>query len=102
MIKSFLNIIFIQLPFLSSAQCDRIADSLALVALYNETNGPEWTHTWNLKEPMSTWYGIILNSNGCVKCVDLDGRVECGGYIFNNLGNNLIGQIPPLWAHLAR
>ncbi len=32
-------------------------DSLALVALYNATDGANWTNTWNLNDPMSTWYG---------------------------------------------
>ena len=44
----------------------RESDSLALVALYNATNGPNWTNTWDLTQPMDTWYGVALNSEGCV------------------------------------
>ena len=39
-----------------------VQDSLALVDLYNSTNGPNWSnHTnWLTKAPVSTWYGIIV------------------------------------------
>jgi Leucine-rich repeat (LRR) protein len=57
-------------------------DSLALVDLYNSTNGAGWTnHTnWLTAAPLSTWYGVI---------------VEGGRVIQLNLtGNNLTGFIP--------
>lgn len=83
-----------------SSPC-RLTDSLALVALYNSTNGANWTHTWDLTQPMDTWYGINLNSNGCVTCIDMDG----GHYPCNDIyssksdfvgfgGNNLSGSLP--------
>jgi len=56
-------------------------DSMALVALYNATNGANWTNTWNLSQPVATWFGIETNSEGCVRVVDLS-------------DNNLIGTIP--------
>ena len=84
----------ILIPFICKAQCDRTTDSLALVDLYNSTQGNNWTNTWNLNQPMSTWFGIMLNSEGCVQCIDLDGAVDCSSAFFNNAGNNLIGQIP--------
>jgi len=39
-------------------------DSLALVALYNATDGPNWriTTDWLIK-PVPTWYGITVNGN---------------------------------------
>jgi len=40
-----------------------ITDSLALVALYNATDGPNWTNTWNLNQPMNTWYAVHLDGN---------------------------------------
>ncbi len=97
-------ILFIALHYqlLSNAQCNKVSDSLALVALYNATNGSNWLNGWNLDQPMSTWYGITLTIEGCVQCIDLDGRLDCDGYLFNNLGNNLVGQIPDSLSNLSQ
>ena len=74
--------------------CDREMDSLALVALYNSSDGASWTNSWDLGEPMDTWFGVILNDEGCVRCLDLDGdEVDCQGTLAGE-GNNLIGYIP--------
>ena len=36
-------------------------DSLALVALYNATNGPNWTNNTNwLTTPVSQWVGAVI------------------------------------------
>ncbi len=74
----------------------RLTDSLALVAFYNSTNGPGWTNSWNLSQPMDTWYGVALNSDGCVTCIDLDDNPTCvyDPYHLYNIGNNLSGSIP--------
>jgi uncharacterized protein (TIGR02145 family) len=58
-------------------------DSLALVALYNSTNGPEWTnHTnWLVPgQPVSAWFGVSV-SMGRVTAINL--------YL-----NNLSGELP--------
>ncbi len=60
----------------------RMQDSLVLVTLYNSTNGANWTNRWNLNQPMNSWYGVTLNSEGCVEQLSL-------------WKNNLIGNIPP-------
>jgi len=74
---------------------NRVVDSLSLVALYDSTNGPSWTNTWNLSQPMDTWHGVTVRE-GRVVCLDLDGVDDCNGtYSPNNLGNNLIGNLPP-------
>ncbi len=73
--------------------CDRERDSLALVDLYTSTNGPSWTNKWNLDTPISTWYGIELNAQGCVECLDLDGGTGCSN-TSNSGGNNLTGTLP--------
>ena len=52
----------------------------ALVTLYNATNGQNWSNTWNLNKPVSTWYGVKLKND---KVVELN--------LFNN---NLVGSIP--------
>lgn len=58
-----------------------ITDSLALVALFNSTNGAGWTNNTNwLTGPVNTWYGIYA----------FGGRVlEIHLY-----DNNLVGSIP--------
>ena len=41
---------------------DRTTDSLAIVALYDSTNGDSWTDktNWRTAEPIDDWYGITL------------------------------------------
>ncbi|GAB5520406.1 MAG: hypothetical protein RhofKO_26570 [Rhodothermales bacterium] len=57
------------------------ADSLALIALYNATDGPNWSTNTNwLQGPLSTWHGVTVT----------DGRVW--GLILS--GNQLTGTIP--------
>ena len=82
-IKYIILFITLQFPLISIGQCNRFSDSLALVSLYNATNGSNWLNTWDLDQPISTWYGITLNAEGCVYCVDLDGSVDCSGSGFN-------------------
>lgn len=56
-------------------------DSLALVDIYNNTNGPFWRNRWNLNEPVCNWMGVTLDSEGYVTRL-----------VLNN--NWLNGQIP--------
>ena len=84
----------------------RIADSLVLVDLYNATNGASWTNTWNLNQPMNTWFGVTLNAQGCVTALALDNNGLVGSLpaSLGNLGNvqrlrfgfnEISGAIPP-------
>ncbi len=79
------------------SQCDPVQDSLTLVALYNKTDGPNWSDNTNWLvpgQPISTWYGVVeVDAEGCVTCLDLDGDEDCFGGFFP--GNNLKGTIPP-------
>ena len=65
-------------------------DFFPLVALYNRTNGQEWTNStnWLSKAPLDTWYGVSTNANGDVTRLSL-------------AANNLNGPIPPELAQLA-
>ncbi|MBI9054120.1 MAG: leucine-rich repeat domain-containing protein [Bacteroidales bacterium] len=57
------------------------SDSLALVALYNSTNGDQWYNNENwLMGPVESWFGITA-AGGSIGSIDLD-------------NNNLIGSIP--------
>jgi hypothetical protein len=61
----------------------RYQDSLQLVRLYQATNGANWTRTWNLNAPITTWHGIQVNLEGCVNYINLD-------------VNGLVGTVPNL------
>ena len=60
-------------------------DRAALMALYNSTDGANWTDNtnWGSTEPLGTWFGVTTNTDGRVT----DGRVSnlylpgagCGG-----------------------
>jgi len=109
-----LFIIFIfSLPnFQIQAQC-HIDDWTALKALYDSTNGDNWTNRtgWNTiidgqSNPpancnLSSLYGVQLNASGRVNCIDLDGNgiVNCETDYSN--GNNLNGPIPPEIGNLS-
>ncbi|MGA7303428.1 MAG: T9SS type A sorting domain-containing protein [Rhodothermales bacterium] len=63
------------------------ADSLALVALYNATDGASWTdHTGWLSGPVGTWFGVTIG-NGRVTGIELH-------------DNNLVGSVPTDVANL--
>ncbi|WP_289038775.1 leucine-rich repeat domain-containing protein [uncultured Zobellia sp.] len=59
-------------------------DRDALIALYNATDGPNWTNTWDLESDINTWYGVTLNN---------ENRVEKLILINNNLTGTLINEI---------
>lgn len=61
--------------------CD-VRDREALIALYDATDGANWNITWDLNQPMTSWYGVTLSIDGCVTQLDLS-------------SNNLNGTIPP-------
>jgi len=64
------------------AQCPNDRD--ALIALYNDTDGANWTNNanWNTAAPLNTWYGVTTDAQGCVTNLRL-------------FQNNLVGTIPP-------
>ena len=79
-----------------------VQDSLALVDLYNSTDGPHWSsHTnWLTKKPVSTWFGIKVTNNRVTsintKYYDYDdpeGRIA---------SNNLYGKIPASLGNLDK
>ncbi len=86
-------------------QTCRAQDSLALVDLYNSTNGGNWTNRWDLSSPMDTWFGVTLNEEGCVNELNLFNNnlngsiaVEIGNLseleLLSLSTNELIGEIP--------
>jgi Leucine-rich repeat (LRR) protein len=87
-------------------------DSLALVALYNSTEGDNWTNNTNwLTGPVNSWYGVTV-VDGYVRDLKIQYNNLTGnlppeiGNLTNleifSLGNNrLTGQIPPEIGNLS-
>ena len=91
-----------------------LTDRAALTALYNATGGPNWrdNSNWLSQQPLSTWYGVTIDENGCVirlalKENNLTGQLppEMGTLpalrYLNLRNNNLTGQFPLDWANAA-
>ena len=89
-----------------------LQDSLALVVLYNATDGPNWANNTNwLTGPVSMWFGVTVTGDR-VTSLDLDGN-QLTGSIPVELGdltnltflslqeNQLTGSIPVELGNLA-
>ena len=65
-------------------------DRDVLIALYDVTNGENWTNNtnWCTNTPLSEWYGVSTDSEGRV----IDLRLY---------GNNLVGSIPAVLGNLS-
>ena len=85
-------------------------DRGALIALYEATDGANWTHNdnWLTDKPLSTWYGVTADRIGRVKALSLDNNNLTGplpdpsaliNLTYLTLGyNNLTGPLPDLSA----
>ena len=60
----------------ASAQNSVATDTAALTALYNATNGANWTDNtnWGIAPALSTWHGVTTDSDGRVTELELDGN----------------------------
>lgn len=63
---------------------DLETDSLALVTLYNETDGSNWVNTWDLSQPVDSWYGVTVEET-------IQGSRVTKLSLPNN---NLVGEFP--------
>ena len=65
-------------------------DRAALVALYEATDGPNWTNrdNWLTQAPLKDWYGVEVNAEGRVISLELP-------------ENGLVGHLPPELGDLA-
>ena len=70
------------------AQDGVATDKAALTALYNATDGANWTPNtnWTTDEPLSSWHGVTTNSDGRVTRLELDGN-GLDGTLPAELGN---------------
>ncbi len=89
-------------------------DRDVLVALYNATNGPNWTNNtnWLTDEPIGEWHGVTTDEDRRVTTLNLrvnglSGRMPAELGNLTNLqelwlaGNQLSGRIPPELGNLA-
>ena len=76
-------------------------DRAALVALYEATDGPNWTDNtnWLTDAPLEEWYGVETNTLGRVTGLDLAGEQDYETYQPTRHG--LTGPIPPELANLS-
>ena len=58
----------------AQAQDGVATDKAALTALYNATDGANWTTNtnWSSDEPLSSWHGVTTNSDGRVTALALN------------------------------
>ncbi|WP_420439640.1 leucine-rich repeat domain-containing protein [Candidatus Palauibacter sp.] len=90
-------------------------DRGALVALYNATEGPNWSRSdnWLTDAPLAEWHGVRVDGRGRVSHVNLD-KNSIGGRLPAELGhltalvdlslrdNRLAGPIPPALGRLSK
>ncbi len=95
-------------PAVLTGQCNRTADSLALVAIYTNCTGDTWTNKTNWLvpgKPVSSWFGIKVNAAGCVESISMPTNKMNGALpdetgnlqalkILNLTNNNLSGNLP--------
>lgn len=62
-----------------------VSDSLALVALYNATDGPYWSLPWDLKKSISFWLGVTTS--------EIEGQLRVTKLLLTS--RNIEGTIPP-------
>jgi len=100
--RAFLIIVILSFPLIIKGQCPQPMhpDYDGLMQLYNATGGANWTINTGWVDgaagancdPCNGWYGVECENNR-VRCIDLDGVVNCG---LDLIGNNLIGTIPDI------
>jgi len=87
-----------------------VQDSLALVAIYEKTQGKNWTKQWDLEKPVYTWEGVDLKLGRVTQVIlnntNLTGEIPKEVMnlpmlqVLDWAGNNLKGEIPALWSGL--
>ncbi|MDD3685468.1 MAG: hypothetical protein PHE56_01755 [Bacteroidales bacterium] len=95
--KKFVVMIFCSITIFCNAQVNE-QDSLALVALFNSTDGDNWTCGCNegwLTSPVDEWYGVSVE-NGRVIHISLVGTMDCPSCGLNGIIPSEIGNLTAL------
>ena len=73
---------YVALLFISASVFAEISstEKNALVKLNKATKGSQWTNKWDLKSPVSGWYGVEIKNDKVVS--------------INLMNNNLVGVLP--------
>ncbi len=66
------------LTFLLLGMYTKADDKAILEALYEATDGANWTNTWDLNADMSTWYGVTVNASNRVTGLNLSNNKLTG------------------------
>ena len=61
-----------------------ITDSLALIALYNSTDGPNWKNAWDITTDIIQWHGVTI-TDGRVIELNLSSNSFERVYTFKNI-----------------
>ena len=98
----------------ADAQGSLATDRAALEALYDATDGPNWTDStnWKTDAPLGEWFGVTTDTDGRVTAVELSENglagpipAELGSlenvYYLQLYGNELTGAIPVELGNLA-
>ena len=85
----------------TGVECGPLSDREVLVALYDVTGGPDWTHNenWRTDAPLGEWYGVDTDNSGRVVRLDLDGRWDSDAREY--IPHGLSGPVPPELGNLA-
>ena len=78
----------VTLRLIDEARACAARDRIALEALYNATDGTNWTSNtnWLSDKPLSEWHGVTVDANGCVTELQLATN-QMTGPISAELGN---------------
>ena len=103
------------IPFRSGPDCAVFADRDVLIALYNATDGPNWSTStnWLSNEPLGEWHGVGTDDSGRVDWLGLENNGLSGeiptqlGNLINLevlglQGNRLTGPIPSELGRLTK
>ena len=73
----------------AEAQGSIATDRAALEALYDATDGPNWTDNanWKTDAPLGEWFGVTTDATGRVVIVALGSNGLSGGPVSDELGN---------------
>jgi gliding motility-associated-like protein len=80
---------YFSIDSLAQCECSVIAnDSLALVDIYQATNGRAWSNPWRLNQKVTTWSGVTIENQRIV-ALNLNGR-------------GLVGRLPNSLSRLSQ